>query len=125
MSDEISLGSLRCDLVQCRNAISAMVKNLHPYRDDHTLKKIVYNRAVARAKVKYLAMAKTKEEKTPTVINAMSTIDEDVMLAEDEMALAYAKLQAAETEVNAIEEQCKAIKKAMGSIETEMRTFGG
>lgn len=123
--NEVTLASLRLDLVQCRNAISGMVQNLHPYREEYAKLKNEYDRTVARAKVKYMVLAKTKEEKTPTMLNAMATIDEDVIKTQDAMTIAYAKLQAAETEVNAVEEQCKAIKKAMGSIETEMRTFGG
>lgn len=96
--NEVTLATLRTDLVNCRKAISDMVTKLNPYR---------------------------KEEKTPTMLNAMATIDDDVVKAQDAMTIAYARLTAAETEINAVEEQCKAIKKAMGSIETEMRTFGG
>lgn len=122
---DYSLAELRPMLVQARKRIGDMVKQMDSFISDARIAKTEYERAFARAKVKEFARAKTTADKTPTIINALAELDADTIAAKDKYDLAIAKLEAFQVEFKAAEEDSISIKKAMSTIETEMRTFGG
>lgn len=123
MNDTVKTPELRAQLVHIRQLISELVPNLAKYRTERVNAKTALKLATAKAKIQAMSAAKTKEEKTPTMINAVA----DLLTEREQKAydLAETMETAIQLKLDALEEECKAIKKAMSSIETEMRTFGG
>ena len=124
MADK-ELAALRIELSAARKLLGEMAKQMQTFIDEHTTAKTAYERAFARAKVKEFAKAKTTADKQPTILNALAEIDDEVMVAKDSLDLKYAKLEAFKVEFGAVEQDIMSIKKSMGTIESEMRTFGG
>lgn len=120
-----NLSELRPMLIESRERVKGMVELMKSYIEDSTKFKTEYERAFARAKVKNFVTAKTKEEKMPTMLNALAEIDEEVMIAKDKWDTAYARLEAFTVELKAAEEDSISIKKAMSTIMAEMSQFGG
>lgn len=123
MTETAKTPELRIQLIEVRKKIGEMVPSLAKYSEQRVKAKSALKLALAKAKILAMQAAKTKEDKTPTMINAFADIE-----TESEQAV-YDAAECMETaiklQIDALEEECKAIKKAMNSIETEMRTFGG
>ncbi len=121
---DYSLSELRPMLIDARKRIGEMVKVMNDYIANHANAKTAYEREFARATVREYCLAKTAADKTPTIIKALATIDANVIVAKDLFDLASAKLDAFQVEFKAIEEDCLSIKKCMGTVQSEMQTFG-
>lgn len=121
--ETVSMSELRTHLVDIRAKISNMVPELASAITERIKAKSAHKAALAKAKIKALQMATCKEEKTPTMINAVA----ETMIESEQKALDTAEVWeiALKLKIDALEEECKAIKKAMSTIESEMRTFGG
>ena len=123
--DSKELAVLRQDLLLARRNMSECVKKIDPLRKAMVLSKTAYQRELARAKVMARARAVTAADRQPTMINAVAEIDESVIKAKDDYDIKLAMYEQAECELKNIEDEIKAVKKAMSTIETEMRSFGG
>lgn len=123
--DSRELAELRQDLLLARRNMSECVKKIDPLRKAMILSKTAYQRELARAKVKARELAQTTADKQATMINAVAELDDNVIKARDDYDIKLAMYEQAECELKNIEDEIKAVKKAMSTIETEMRSFGG
>lgn len=123
--DSRELAELRQDLLLARRNMCECVKKIDPLRKAMILSKTAYQRELARAKVIARARAVTAADRQATMINAVAELDENVIKARDDYDIKLAMYEQAECELKNIEDEIKAVKKAMSTIETEMRSFGG
>lgn len=123
--DSKELAVLRQDLLTVRRNMCECVKKIDPLRKAMILSKTAYQRELARAKVMARARAVTAADRQATMINALAELDEAVIRVKDDYDIKLAMYEQAECELKNIEDEIKAVKKAMSTIETEMRSFGG
>lgn len=123
--DSKELAVLRQDLLLARRNMCESVKKIEPLRTAMILSKTAYQRELARAKVMARARAATAADRQAAMINAVAELDGAVIRVKDDYDIKLAMYEQAECELKNIEDEIKAVKKAMSTIETEMRSFGG
>lgn len=123
--DSKELAELRQDLLLARRNMCECVKKIDPLRKAMILSKTAYQRELARAKVMARELATTAADRQATMINAVAELDEAVIRVKDDYDIKLAMYEQAECELKNVEDEIKAVKKAMSTIETEMRSFGG
>lgn len=120
--ETVSMAELRTQLMATRAQIGKVVPEMEQAIKNKIKAKSAYKLALAKAKIKAMQQAKSREEKTPTMINAVA----ETMIENEQIALDKAEIweTALKLKLDTLDEDCAAIKKAMGTLETEMKTFG-
>lgn len=109
----IGLVSMLADEVAKARSITAR------YEAELAEKKKTYKRELNIAKVLH------RDNKTPTIINALAETTPAVMVAEDELTIAEANLRLSEGRYDGVLAQYQSIKKAIDLKLEELRTFRG
>lgn len=103
----------------CSNQIAKLADLVVKYKQDVAIKERNYDRAMARATVKY------KGQGNAAVVKSMATIDDEVVKAADELDAAEATYTLAKAELDGYDAQFVALRKIAELRKTEMSRLNG